>query len=114
MPNDFEEIKNKDEKNTDDLIVKTPKPEQFPEDGRPQEWEELPPDPIASVRTHDHDGQNSVPIKLRNVSGFFEVVSAVPTHKPKNAYEQIKLYVSGATYRIYFYDYKGKAWRNVS
>lgn len=70
----------------------------------------LPPssDPI---KIHDHDGQNSKKIPIRNISGFFEIVSVAPTIPPKNLYEQIKLYVNGATYRIYFYDYKAKAWR---
>ncbi len=45
-------------------------------------------------------------IDLRNVQNFIEVVSAIPTHTPSNAYDQIKLYVNGATLRLYLCDYK--------
>lgn len=74
----------------------------------PSESTSAPKDPI---KTHDHDGQNSKQILIRDLAGFFEIVSVAPTHVPKNMFEQIKLYVNGATYRTYFYDYKAKAWR---
>lgn len=59
-------------------------------------------------------GKGGRPVDVKNITGLFEVVSAAPTHIPKNLYDQIKLYVNGATYRIYFYDYTGAAWRLVS
>lgn len=40
-----------------------------------------------------------------NLQGLIEVVSAVPTHTPTNVYDQVKIYVSGATYRLYICDY---------
>lgn len=38
-------------------------------------------------------------------------VSSVPTDAPRNQYENIVLYVSGATYRLYVYDPVAGAWR---
>lgn len=53
-------------------------------------------------------------ISLQNVLDFVEVVSAVPTQTPQKLYDQIKFYVSGATYRLYIYDYTTNAWRYVA
>lgn len=68
-------------------------------------------DAQIKVRDHEHNGQDASKIQIGNLEGFFEIVSTAPTHRPKNMFEQIKLYVNGATYRIYFYDYKARAWR---
>lgn len=67
--------------------------------------------PEKKIQDHTHNGSDASKIRLENIRGFFEIVSVAPTHIPRNAFEQIKLYVNGATYRIYFYDYKAKAWR---
>lgn len=40
-------------------------------------------------------------MSFRDLQDFIEVVSAVPTHTPSNAYDQIKLYVNGATKELY-------------
>ena len=43
--------------------------------------------------------------------GKIQTVSVVPTQIPRNLYEQIVIYVSGATLRLYVYDNTNKAWR---
>ena len=43
--------------------------------------------------------------------GKISTVSVVPTRIPRNLYEQIVIYVSGATLRLYVYDNTNKAWR---
>lgn len=65
---------------------------------------------IGSTAPRATDGPQT---NIKNILGFYEIVSAAPTAVPKNIYQQIKLYVNGATFRIYFYDYKAGAWRFV-
>lgn len=43
-------------------------------------------------------------ISFRDLQDFIEVVATAPTHIPSNAYEQVKLYVNGATLRLYICD----------
>lgn len=49
-------------------------------------------------------------VDLKNIQSLFEVVDAVPTHTPHAVYDQVKIYVSGGTKRLYIYDYKTPAW----
>jgi hypothetical protein len=66
------------------------------------------------VRSHDHSGRGSVPVSILNLIGLIEVVSAVPTVVPKRFFEQVKIYSSGGTRRLYVYvtDSAGSgAWR---
>ena len=48
------------------------------------------------------------------VQGLFECVSVVPTGKPSNVYDQVKIYASGGTKTLYLYDYINSAWRSVT
>ena len=48
---------------------------------------------------------------LDTLIGKIKTVSAVPTWTPRNLYEQLVIYVSGATLRLYMYDNTNKAWR---
>ena len=48
---------------------------------------------------------------LDTLVGKIQTVSVVPTRIPRNLYEQIVIYVSGATLRLYVYDNTNKAWR---
>jgi uncharacterized protein YcfL len=57
--------------------------------------------------------ENDINIKF-NVNGLFETVDTAPTHTPKNFYDQIKIYVNGATYRFYWYDANANAWHYVT
>lgn len=65
------------------------------------------PEPVA----RPFQGKGAEAGDIRGVKGFFEIVDAAPTHVPRNMFDQIKLYVNGTTYRVYFYDYKAQAWR---
>mgnify|MGYP001580784944 CR=1 FL=1 len=50
-------------------------------------------------------------IRIEELGGLFKTSSAVPTHIPKKFSEQIVVYTSGSTYRLYWYDTTGGAWR---
>lgn len=52
--------------------------------------------------------------QLRNIFGNIEVVSAIPTETPIRFDQQIKIYVSGATYRLYVYDNVANNWKYTS
>ena len=62
------------------------------------------------IKTHNHDNNNSVKISFKNIIELIEVVSAAPTTAPTTPYGQIKLYINGATKRLYVYDYTNGAW----
>lgn len=66
------------------------------------------------MREHAHDGFNGGQIYLRNLFGLFETVSAAPTTVPKTTFDQIKIYVNGATYRLYWYDSVANTWHYVT
>ena len=66
------------------------------------------------MEKHIHIGTDQPKIRLKDLDGYFETVSSVPTHTPRNLYEQVKIYVSGATYRLYIYDMTNQAWRYVA
>ena len=62
---------------------------------------------IATLRQ-----QLNMPINLdTGVAGMFEVVSSVPTGVPRSLFEQIKIYTTATTYRLYWYDWVNHAWR---
>lgn len=46
--------------------------------------------------------------------GFMRVVSSVPTEQPTTKYERIKVYVSGATKRLYIWDGTNNVWTYVN
>ena len=50
------------------------------------------------------------PVKLETLVGKIKTMSAVPSHIPRNFYEQFIIYKSGATIRLYAYDNTNKAW----
>jgi len=49
--------------------------------------------------------------RTEDIRQGFRVVSSEPTTAPRNYYESIVIYVSGATYRLYTYDEVNSAWR---
>ena len=68
----------------------------------------------TQIQTHKH-GQNATRINLNtDIIGLFETVSAAPTIIPTSPYEQIKIYVNGATLRLYWYDSVAHAWHYVT
>lgn len=53
-------------------------------------------------------------VNFFDIFGKFEVVSAVPTGKPNDVSGQIKIYVNGVTYRLYWYDTTAGVWHYVT
>ena len=63
---------------------------------------------------HTHIGDAGGQLYVKSLFGFFETVSTAPSGVPKTTYDQIKIYVNGATYRLYWYDSVGNAWHYVT
>lgn len=104
--------------------IPQPKDPSFPKDqidwGMPGQ---TPDDKIAALRaemmgliaTHTHDGLGSTRINLNtDILGLFETVSAAPAGTPRDLYDQVKIYVNGATLRLYWYDATGHVWHYVT
>ena len=53
---------------------------------------------------------NDVP-RAQDVLGMFQTVTTAPTATPKNFFNQIQIYSSGGTFRIYIYDTVSNAWK---
>jgi len=51
------------------------------------------------------------PIRADNIFGMFQAISVIPTVTPKSFADQIQIYTSGATYRVYVYDVINNTWR---
>lgn len=66
------------------------------------------------IRTHQHDGLSATSTRIDDLDGLFETVSAAPTTVPKSIYDQIKIYVNGSTYRLYWYDNNANTWHYVT
>ncbi len=62
----------------------------------------------------DVTGKDAQQVDIGNILGMIEVVSAVPTSKPRNLYQQVKIYRNGTTKRLYVYNYKADAWYYVA
>lgn len=63
-----------------------------------------------AIKNHTHNGVDSQLINVRFISLLFDTVNTVPSHTPQNIFEQIKIYNSGGTYRLYWYDTNLKQW----
>lgn len=50
-------------------------------------------------------------VDIKNIVNFIEIVATIPAGFPKNFFDQVKIYISGGTYRLYIYDYSNSAWR---
>lgn len=48
------------------------------------------------------------------VFGMFKTKSDVPSGMPTNWFDQIVIYKSGATLKLYIYDVTNAAWRSVT
>ncbi len=68
----------------------------------------------TQMREHAHNGFLGGQIYLRSLFGLFETVSTVPTTTPRTTFDQIKIYVNGATYRFYWYDAVAGVWHYVT
>jgi hypothetical protein len=68
----------------------------------------------APIPEHNHNGNDAPQINLPDIFGIIETVDTAPTHTARNLNEQVKIYVNGATYRLYLYDAENQSWRYVS
>lgn len=50
----------------------------------------------------------------RDVWGMFQTTAVVPTGTPTNWAEQIVIYSSGATYKLYVFNVTTKTWMSVT
>lgn len=60
------------------------------------------------------DDKVNEPKQARDVFGMFQTVSAAPTQAPKNFLDQVQVYTSGATYRLYWYDKDNDTWHYIT
>lgn len=56
------------------------------------------------------DNQGFARVLFSDLFGGIQTVSSAPTAAPINVYDQVKVYVSGTTYRLYVYDTKAAVW----
>lgn len=52
-----------------------------------------------------------LPPKFEDLWGKIDTTDTVPTYVPKKIQEQVILYISGATLRLYVYDFTNNTWR---
>lgn len=64
----------------------------------------------SDIKSHTHDGANSEPINFANLIGLIPRVTVVPTWKPVSVSEQIVIYISGGTKRLYIFEPVSKTW----
>lgn len=69
---------------------------------------------LSNVEIHKHDGKDLPKQEMRDLNGFIEVVTAVPTGVPRNFWEQIKIYDNAGTPTLYVYDYVAQTWRTFT
>ncbi len=74
---------------------------------------------LSDVRKHNHDGANSEQINFSSLAGIVPTVSVIPSVstnsiRPKTVSDQLRIYISGPTMRLYIYDALNDAWRYVA
>ena len=69
-------------------------------------------DPEVKVEYNEPQAPAPVPdVDNLTIQGFIPTVSAAPTHTPTKTADQIRIYQSGATYRLYIYDTVNNVWK---
>lgn len=66
------------------------------------------------MREHRHNGSDAPEVSITNLVDVIETVSVVPATTPRRFVDQIKIYVNGATLRLYWYDAKAGVWHYVT
>ena len=81
---------------------------------------------MENVKFHKHIGTDSPKINAKdllyldeNVQTYldslqYETVSSTPSAAPDGISDQIKIYVNGADFRLYIYDFTNTTWRFVT
>lgn len=54
------------------------------------------------------------PIFLNQIVGMFQTISSAPTLPPRFMFDQIQIYINGATKRLYCWDNTGQAWHYIT
>lgn len=62
------------------------------------------------IANHRHDGFGSTRSDIGDVFGLLETVSVAPIGTPNDLYDQIKIFKSGATHRLYWYEGATNTW----
>ena len=65
------------------------------------------------MNTHHHEGITQR-VNIFDIFGLFQTISFVPTVKPNNIFDQVKIYVNSTTYRLYIYDFVNNVWHYVT
>jgi len=66
------------------------------------------------MREHLHDGVESREVSISNLVDMVQIVSTAPATTPRRFEQQFKIYTSGSTYRLYWYDQVNAAWHYVT
>lgn len=64
--------------------------------------------------TEQKDFQDNPPVFLYNIVGNFRTSTLVPTIIPKKIADQVVIYKSGATKRLYIADLKNSTWNYIT
>jgi len=67
-----------------------------------------------NIKIKDFNFKPKELLHFREIFGLFETVSSEPNGKPKRFHNQIKIYKSGDTRRIYWYDTTNDEWVYVA
>ncbi len=99
---------------TDQSASSVPDPQSVdPKNVQPGQRPNANPDQQTQFEEHDHNGLNSKPVSIRSLKDFFEVLPATPTHRPKNAWDQIKIVNNAGTRELWVYDYLAASWHKI-
>ena len=84
-----------------------------------QVYSDLPPPgvinpDITDLQNRVRDIENKRLNLNTDIIGLFETVSVAPTKTPISPWGQVKIYVNGATYRLYWYDANANVWHYVT
>ena len=60
---------------------------------------------------HNHTGIDTQRVSIWDLFALFETITTTPTLVPNTIFDQVKVYRSGSTYRLYIYDTLAGAWR---
>ena len=63
---------------------------------------------------HLHSGTDTKKVALGSIDGVINYGSTVPAYSPSSVQDQIYMYLSGSTKRLYIYDFILGAWNYIS
>ena len=69
---------------------------------------------LIKTTYENQDTDPQVRTEMKDIFGMFRVVSDAPTGKPRKLIDQIVIYTNGATFRLYYYDFKAGVWHYIT